>query len=102
MFNTVELQILENIGAQSAPGAFKTPSAGKNFACRVHNGGMEGVYLVFGENAEAPNGEEASGKQVFYVPAGESRDLDKGPAVRFAACTDNGTSKLYLEAGKVT
>lgn len=103
MFNTVELQILDNIGVQNTPGTFKTPLAGKNFACRVHNGGMEGAYLVFGESAEAVNHDAgASGKQEFYIPAGESRDLDKGPAVYFAACTDNGATKLYLEAGKVT
>lgn len=102
LFATTELQILDDVGLHSTPGKFIKPESSKVFSCRVTNAGLEGAYVVFGKEAvKALNHHDgASGTATCYIPAGEARYIDKGPTGFFAACTDDGPTKLLFEAGK--
>lgn len=89
IFQTVEAQTLDGINEQGETGKFTLPQTGKAFSCWVHNAGLAGAHLAFGDPPVA-----------YFIPAGESRYIDKGPAMVFTAHTESGTTKLYLEAGK--
>lgn len=100
-FATLELQILD-VGSESVSGKFEHPDSRKAFDCLVENDGLSGAYVVFSEEEiEAKNYKsDVSGTRTTYIPAGKGVVIDIGPAIHFAGRTDEGTTRLYLHAGK--